>query len=164
MYYENMKKFISILFTLFVVFSVHAQSADVITDILESEQATFGQVCYISAVEQGLIGDNDDYNKAIEVLAANELIPEIVDANTPMPVGNIAFLMSQIWDVKGGIMYRITKGSPRYSFKQFKTDGVIASTVEPQDFISGPELLEIHNICTRVYGGFNIRNVSMESE
>lgn len=159
-----MKKYVSILFALFVIFSVHAQSADVITDILETDQVTFGQVCYVSAVEQGLLDDKDDYNKAIEVLAANELIPEIVNASDPIPAVDVAFLMSQIWDIKGGVMYKITKGSPRYSFKQLKADGVIAKSVEPHDFISGADLLEIHNICSRIYGGFNIRNVSMESE
>lgn len=159
-----MKKFLSILFTMFIVFSVHAQSADVITEILNTEQVTFGQVCYISAVEQGLIDEKDDYDKAIEILAANELIPEVMESFIPIPAGNVAFIMSEIWDIKGGLMYRITKGSPRYSFKQFKSDGVISPLVEPGDFMSGPELLEIYNVCSRVYGGFNIRSVSMESE
>ena len=159
-----MKKFISILFTMFVVFSVHAQSADVITDILNTEQVTFGQVCYISAVEQGLLDNKDDYNKAIEVMAANELIPEIMDANTPIPAVNISFIMSQIWNIRGGLMYKITKGSPRYSFKQFKSDGVINRNVEPQDYIAGIDLLEMYNVCSRIYGGFDISSVSMELE
>lgn len=159
-----MKKFISILFTMFVIFSVHAQSADVITEILETDQVTFGQVCYISAVEQGLIDEKDNYEKAIQVLADNELIPEVMDAYIPIPAVNVAFIMAEIWDIKGGLMFRLTKKSPRYSFKQFKVDGVIPPHVEPSDLITGPELLEMYNICSRIYGGFDIRSVSMESE
>ena len=31
--------------------------------------------------------------------------------------------MAIIWPINGGLMYRLTKGSPRYAFKQFQADG-----------------------------------------
>lgn len=159
-----MKKYLSILFTLFLVVSVHAQSADVITDILETDKVTFGQVCYISAVEQGLIDEKDDYNKAVEALVANELIPEYVDSSIQIPLGDAIFIVAHIWEIKGGLMYRLTKGSPRYCFKQFKSDGIIKQNAEPEDIISGPDLLNIYNKCNNIYGGFSLRDVSMEIE
>lgn len=159
-----MKKYISIVFTLFLVFSIHAQSADVITEILDSEEVTFGQVCYISAVEQGLVSDRAGYKEAVDALVKNEQIPGTVDENAAAPIVDIAFIMSQIWDIKGGLMYRITKGSPRYSFKQFKSDGIIEPYIEPADLISGAKLLGIYTSCSKVYGGFDINSVEMESE
>lgn len=159
-----MKKYVSIIFTLFVVFSVHSQSADIITDILETEQATFGQVCYISAVEQGLIDEKDDYEKAVEALALNELIPDVVDASLPVPLSDAAFVLSHIWDIKGSLMYSITKGSPRYCFKLFKADRIIPATAEPHDYISGATLLNIYNECVSVYGNYDVQAVSMEAE
>jgi hypothetical protein len=50
-------KFIFLLFILnsFVVF---AQSNDRISEILNSDQVTYGDVCYISASAQGFISDD----------------------------------------------------------------------------------------------------------
>lgn len=159
-----MKKYVSIIVAMFLVFAVHSQSADVITEILETDEVTFGQVCYLSAVEQGLISEEDSYDMAIEMLVANGNLPEIGDANIPIPVVNISFILSQIWDVKGGLMYKITKGSPRYSFKQFKADGVIDRNADPKDTISGSELLTMYTAGLETYGNFDIGAVSMEIE
>ena len=160
-----MKKYISVIFTMFVAFAVYAQSADIISDILESEKVSIGQVCYIAAVEQGLMSDKSGYREAVDALIDNDQLGEYVDdENEVIPVVNVAFIMSQIWDVKGGLMYMITKGSPRYAFKQFKADGIIASSVEPRDYISGPEFLSMYTSCSRVYGRFDIGSVSMENE
>lgn len=159
-----MKKYVSILFTMFLVFAVYGQSAGVIDQILETDKATFGQVCYLSAVEQGLINEDADFNEAILALADQGQIPSIVNEDTVAPVVDIAFIMSQMWDIKGGLFYILTKGSPRYTFKQFKSDGVIDSSVDPNDVITGAELLSMYTVGIKVYGGFDISAVSMENE
>ena len=47
-----MKRIFTILLVLFVGGVVFAQSADVVTDILQSDEATYGQVCYLSAKDE----------------------------------------------------------------------------------------------------------------
>ena len=54
----GMKKIISLVFALFLVLSAYAQSADVITDILETEEVTFGQVSYLTAVQMKVVDDS----------------------------------------------------------------------------------------------------------
>ena len=56
-----MRKVLSFLFIMCVGTFAFAQSAEVVTDILESDEVTYGQVCYLSAVHQGLISDDADY-------------------------------------------------------------------------------------------------------
>ena len=159
-----MKKFVSILFTMFLVFSIHAQSADAITEILDADTVTVGQVCYLSAVEQGLMSERDSFENAVLALVENGQIKPGLHKDDVIPAVNIAFILSQMWEIKGGVMFKITKGSPRYAFKQFKADGVIKPNIEPGDYISGSEFLNIYNACLSVYGGFDIGSVSMESE
>ena len=138
-----------------------AQSAEVVTDILESDEVTYGQVCYLSAVHQGLISDDADYSEAIDVLYDKGQIPEDVSEYDSVFMANLAYIYAQIWpNMKGGLMFRLTKGSPRYAFKQFKSDGVISDKADPKSIVSGSEALNILTACMMEYG----INESMEME
>ena len=163
---KHMKKYIAILFTMFLTFAIYAQSADVTTQILETDEVTFGQVCYLSAVQQGLVYDEASFTDAINVLVENDQIPEsaVFEENNVIPLGNIAFILSEMFDIKGGIMYRLTKGSPRYAFKQLKSDGIIPSNASPTDTVSGIALFNMFTSCLNAYTEFDINSVSMENE
>jgi len=147
-----MKKFLSILFILFAAGSVYAQSNKVITEILDSEQATFGQVCYLSAVYQGLVNEDATYEQSIDALYAKKQIPNKAFEANPVAMVNLSFIYSQMWNIKGGVMYRLTHGSPRYAFKQMKADGVIAENIAPEKLVSGYEALSLFTQCGLVYG------------
>ncbi len=159
-----MKKIVTLFITLFVTLSVYAQSADVITDILESEKATFGQICYLAAVQKNLISETDSYDAAVQSLFENKIIPDLEDSNAAIPLVDIAYIYSRLWPVSGGLMYRITGGSPRYAFKQFQADGILTSKQEPSDFVSGAKALSIFTSCVNQYSGFDMKKVSMENE
>ena len=155
-----MKKFLFALFTLVFTGVLYAQSSRVVTDILNSKSVTFGQVCYLSAVNQGFVNDNASFGECINVLFENDQLPIVVNEMTPVVMVDLAFLYAKIWHVKGGLMYRITNGSPRYAFKQLKSDGVIAKNSDPSDFVSGAEALNILTTCMFTYGGMTLDNIS----
>ena len=69
----TMKKIVSLLFALFLVLSAYAQSADVITDILETEEITFGQVCYLTAVQMNIVEDSASYEDAVTALYERDI-------------------------------------------------------------------------------------------
>ncbi len=140
------------------------QSADVITDLLESDKVSFGQVSYLAAVQMNLLDENDSYENAVKVLVDNDIIPDGEEADTPIPLVDIAYIYSKLWDVKGGLMYRLTKGSPRYAFRQFQSDGIISSDADPAWLVSGAKALSIFTSCVNKYSGFDMRSVSMEVE
>lgn len=138
-----------------------AQSADVVTDILGAEEATYGQVCYLSAIHQGLISEDASYEEAVEALLNRGQIPEDVGAYDSVYMANLAFIYVQIWpDVKGGLFFRLTKGSPRYAFKKLKSDGIITENTDPNSIVSGPQALNILTACMMEYG----TDESMEME
>lgn len=147
-----MKKIIIFLVTFLLSSAVFAQSADVITEILDSSKVSYGQVCYLSAVSQGFISEDASYDDAINSLYDAGQISDKYAESDEVSMSNLAQIFAKSWNVKGGIMYKITKGSARYAFKQLKTDGVISSTSDPSKKVSGFECLSVFTNCSFKYG------------
>lgn len=147
-----MKKIFLIVLGLFISISAYSQSQDVITEILESSEATFGQVCYISAVMQSLVSDDSSYDDAVQAVYENEQLPYITESSQPIPLIDAAYLFSFMWDIKGGLMYKITNGAPRYVFKQFQADKIIPYDAEPNQIVSGIEIMRMFTSCEKKYG------------
>lgn len=147
-----MKKIFLIVLGLFISISAYSQSQDVITEILESSEATFGQVCYISAAMQSLVSDDSSYDDAVQAVYENEQLPYITESSQPIPLIDAAYLFSFMWDIKGGLMYKITNGAPRYVFKQFQADKIIPYDAEPNQIVSGIEIMRMFTSCEKKYG------------
>ena len=159
-----MKKMMVILFALFLSFSAYAQSADVITDILETEKVTFGQASYITAVQLNLVGEKASFEESVNALYEKGFIQKRVESDSPISALELAFFYSKLWNIKGGLMFRLTKGSPRYVYKQFQADGVISLDLDPSSNISGAKALSIYTACVNKYSDFDISSVSMGAE
>jgi len=147
-----MKKSLVTLLLLLFFSSAFAQSSDVITEILNAKQVTFGQVCYMAAVQQDYIDESATYTDAIEVLYKKGQIPNIVYEDTVVPLVNLAYIYTHMWNVKGGVMYKLFRGAPRYAFKQLKADGIISASADPGSFVTGQEALNIYTSCSLEYG------------
>ena len=140
-----------------------AQSANVVTDILGSEEATYGQVCYLSAIHQGFIKEDASYEDAVNALLSRGQIPEDVGAYDTVYMANLAFIYIQIWpNTKGGLLFSLTSGSPRYAFKKLKSDGIIPDTTDPNSVVSGREALNILTSCMMEYGEDEAMNMDIE--
>lgn len=159
-----MKKILIVLLSVFVSISAFAQSADVITEILDADQATYGEVCYLSAVQQNFVKEDATYEDAIQALRSEGQLVNSVDANEFIKAQDAAAVFAAMWHVEGGLMFRITKGAPRYAFKQFQADGILSSSMDPATYMSGADVLKMYTSCVKKYSDFNIRNVSMEAE
>ena len=159
-----MKKQILIgLIILFLQAGLLAQSSDVITEILDSTKAaTFGQVCYLSAVHQNLIDEQASYEDALNALYDKGQLIKRTEKDQPITFVDTVYIFSKIWEIHGGLMYRLSKGSSRYAFKQFQADGIISKTTDPSTVITGPEVLTLYTNALKKYGGFDMNNVSME--
>ena len=136
------KKIFILLVFLFCFSGVYAQSADVITQIINASEVTYGQVCYLSAVHQKLIKDNSSalYNAG--------QISEEYDANEPAKLNDIACIYMKMWpDEKAGIMFRVTGGSKRYAYKYLKDMGIILASSDATQYVTGREALNILTAC-----------------
>ena len=159
-----MKKFIMLLLSAFVATCIFAQSADVITELLDAEKATYGEVCYLSAVQQKFVEETATYDEAIHALLSEGQLSVRVEADSFILAKDAAAIFAGMWKVEGGLMFRITNGSPRYAFKQLQSDGVIPASKDPAEYMSGTEVLKMYTASVKKYSDFNIKNVSMEAE
>lgn len=149
---EIMKKIIVFLAAMILGFSLYAQSAEVITQILDSDEISFGQICYLSAVSQGLISDDSSFDDAISALIKQGQIRESTNANDSAKLSDVASIYAKLFDLKGGLFYRITKASPRYALKHLKAEGIIPQVYDPSKIISGREALSLFTKCNMRYG------------
>lgn len=148
-----MRKLLSILFVLFIGGAVFAQSADVVTEILSTDEVTYGQVCYLSAIHQNLISEDAGYEEAVKVLNANGQFTQNVSAGDVISKADLAFIYVQLWpDMKASLMYKLTKGSARYAFKQLKNDGIFSDKEDPMESLSGADALNVLTACMLEYG------------
>ncbi len=132
---------------------VYAQSADVITQILETDKVTYGQMCYLSAVRQNLIFEDDSFDTAVAVMAANYQVEELLDVDYIVNAETVAAMFMRIWpNVKGGLFFRITNGSPRYAYKHLKAVRIIPENIDPKSSLTGAQALNILTLCMNKFG------------
>lgn len=148
-----MKKMLIMIAAFFFSLSVYAQSADFVTEMLTTKAANYGQVCYLSAVYQGLIDEKATYPEAVKALYDNNQLPYVVDSEIPVNLGNLSFILSKLWPINGGLMFHITRGSPRYAFRQLKADRLIDADADPVKKVSGSEVLNLYTECQQKYAG-----------
>ena len=143
---------------------VYAQSADVITQILETDKVTYGQMCYLSAVRQNLIFEDDSFDTAVAVMAANYQIDELIGVDYIIDAENVAAMYMRIWpSVKGGLFFRLTGGSPRYAYKHLKALHIIPDNIDPKSSLTGIQALNILTACMDTFGSED-ECMSMEIE
>ena len=133
--------------------TAYAQRADFVTRLIGADKATYGEVCYLSAVYQGFVDENASYDDALRSLTERGQVAAGADVNGTVRLEELSRLMAKMWDIKGGLMYRLTKCSARYAFRQFKTDGILPATADPWKKVSGSDVLNIYTACLRKYGG-----------
>lgn len=128
---------------LFLCGLAYAQSADFVTELLQTEKATFGQICYFTAVHRGLVDESASIEEALIVLKNREEVSENVAAEVAADYADAAYLFSKIWNVKGHLLFKLTKGHRRYAFKKFQKDRIVPVHTDPQAFPSGVDILNL---------------------
>jgi hypothetical protein len=147
-----MKKMIILVAVFLSVCAVHAQTAGFVTEMLAAQRADYGQVSYLSAVYQGIVDETASYGEAFAALEMEGLLPYNVNKTDVVTLAGLACMMTELWPVKGGLMFRITKGSPRYAFRQLKADGILPVDADPSEKVSGSDVLTTYTACQNKYG------------
>lgn len=139
-----MRKFVSFLIASLCSFGLSAQSADFVTELLSTERARFGQVCYLSAVYQNLVPEDASEVDAMNALFEAGVIPGDTGRSTEITYAQTSGLFARFWGIKGGLFYRLTGKNARYAFKQFKADGIISPWIDPAMVPSGFDVLNLY--------------------
>ena len=143
-------------FLIFSVVSAYSQSAEYITEMLETDEVNFSQIAYLVATHLEFLPDTATEQQAMNVvnMAKISTIPE-------KPYNSISYkkfaqLCMNAWIKKGGLLYSITK-SQRYAFKEMQSLGLIDIKKYPNQHLSGKEALNIMTKCITIYEKENIK-------
>lgn len=127
-----------------------AQSADKITDMLNTKQATYGQVAYVAAVYQGLVPETADEAESVKALAAKKIIAQSVSETDTIKLGAASFIFAKATGMRGGLFYTIHPCA-RYAIRQLKADNILPATADSSMKITGADALNIFNGCLKNY-------------
>ena len=147
-----MKRMIILTAVFLSVLAAHAQTAGFVTEMLAVQCADYGQVSYLSAVYQEFVDETVSYDEAFAVLKKAGQLPYAVNKTDAVTLAGLSYMMAELWPVKGGLMFRLTKGAPRYAFRQFKADGILPSDADPSEEVSGTDVLTMYTACQKKYG------------
>ncbi len=125
-----------------------AQSADRITEILNSETVTYGQISYLAASYLGLVSDDAGNEEAIDALISNNIVKakHMGEAESAVPLANFCNICCGAWYIVDSINYSIFK-TPYYAWKEMKALKYIPSNYTRGKTISGSDALNIITRC-----------------
>ncbi len=131
---------------------VSAQSADALTKMIEADESTVGETAYFLAVYLGSVPESASEADAIRALQDAEICKAGVNADDSLTYKDFAGLIMRTWNVKGGLMYSITKAD-RYALRELQAMGLISAGADPQAIVSGYDALATINDCMTLLGG-----------
>ena len=146
-----MKKFfcLLIIFPLIALASFAQTTAAEIETLLNTKAVTYAQAArFVLEASDANITANPA--EAFTFALDRNWLGKKAAADTEARLDGIALLVMQSFDMKGGILYSLTK-NPRYAYRELVYQSVITGITDPAMTVSGDELLYIVN---RVFSGF----------
>ncbi len=145
-----MKKIIIALFLMLIPLALYAQSADRITEILETEKINYGQLSYLAATMLDLSSDDVSDEEAIQALQKEGYATNI-EASSNVTIAQTALLCAKAFNIKGSLWYMLLKNE-RYAIRMLKSYGIISQAIDPQSFVKGTDVLNLFTACIEFNG------------
>jgi hypothetical protein len=119
-----------------------AQSNEVIDEILEQEQATFGQAAYIAFLAAGEAPEDATVEEVYDGISWAEWNLEQKGMDDPVTLGEFSYLVMENLGIQGGLMYRMIPG-PRYAARELDYLEFLLGSGAPNRALSGQEMLHV---------------------
>lgn len=137
-----MKKLIFLCICVGFSFSAFSQSADVITELLQTKELTNEQTAYILATWQDDANSEKTYTQAFTLLQEEKFFSSSKEASSPITLAELSIVCMRIFDMKGGLLYTLFP-SERYAFRELKFLNILPQTANPSFNVSGKEAFNI---------------------
>lgn len=144
-----MKKIFFVLFTLFIMhMGCFSQNFSRLTEIINAPAITNEQAAYFIGTYIGTVSETDSTSNAFEKMKSAGYFKEDSEADTEMKLSELCSLYAKVSDVKGGLMFILTKKSGRYAFREFKAKGWLPKNADPSLKVSGANAVSLFNSVT----------------
>jgi hypothetical protein len=144
-----MKKFFAVIFFGILCFPLFAQTAAELEELLKTQAVNYGQAARF-ALEAANAANLKDHQAAYSFAAERAWLPKKVQAGDAARLDGISLLLMCSFNVKGGLMYSITK-SPHFAYNELIYKDVIQGAADPSMTVSGEQLLFMINRLLSLY-------------
>lgn len=142
-----MKKMLgAIVIALAFACAANAQSVEKITEIIDSQETTFGQASYLALSYSEKIDEDASYQDALQTAVELGWVKDGAEASSSLNLKEYSALCVKAAGMKGGLFYKLTK-APRYAFKELKALGFLDKEADPWKKISGQDAVNLFNVC-----------------
>lgn len=124
-----------------------AQNFDVISEIMETKKITVGGASYLAAQYAGTVDENSGVETAYEKMVSLGCISSRKEIGACISLQDLCGLYAKALNLKGGMMFSITKKSGRYAYKEFRAKGYIPPHADPSMSVSGVDAIGLLNRC-----------------
>lgn len=129
-------------------FPLIAQSADMVTDMIKTNEVTWAQAAYFAATWLNPEQNFTNGQEALDFLSSQNII-STKDPDSLITLQQLSGLCVRTWKIKGGLMYTLTKAD-RYAFRELKAKGIIDSSDDPSKKVTGRLALDVINSCSEL--------------
>lgn len=141
-----MKKRITfILCFLLFPFFICAQNFNHLNSIVETEKITLEQVSFLVASYLDSEDESISLEQSFVKLSQMGYFLENDKPSDFITVKKLSGIYAKVFNIKGGIFYRLFKKSDRYAFKELMALGYFPDNVDPSDSVSGVDAIGLLN-------------------
>jgi hypothetical protein len=121
---------------------LNAQTAERMDAILDTAEVSCGMAAFVVLPAAGLLNEDSTPEAAFTEAAARNYLSQNAEADTPIRLGELSFLIMRAFNMQSGFMYALFPG-PRYAYREFVYRRLIQGRNDPALTISGERLLRI---------------------
>lgn len=119
-----------------------AQSNALVDELLAEQEASLGNAACLALSAAGLVPEDASGEQALALIQEKGWKLPAGPADAPIRLGQYAFLLMQVFEMKGGLMYGLFPG-PRYAARELAYLRLIPDRPIPGRKISGSEAMHI---------------------
>lgn len=143
-----------ILLLLFASLSF-AQSAEMVSELIGSSSATYGQAAYLCGVSVGVVDEDASFEEAVAIFKDVGAIKSKVSADDNLKMADLANIVVHSWKIKPCLMYKVLP-SGHYAMHTLKGVSVVGQSVDPGKKLSGHDVLFLISKCIDKFDAYSV--------
>jgi outer membrane protein OmpA-like peptidoglycan-associated protein len=121
----------------------HAQTASLMDTVLDSGEVNCSQAAYFVLEAAGVDSESSgDLAKAFSRAAARGWLPTGAEAEDPIKLGELSYLIMESFDFRGGLLYQFFRG-PRYAYRELVYRRFFPGPSDSSRPVSGGDFFQI---------------------
>jgi outer membrane protein OmpA-like peptidoglycan-associated protein len=122
---------------------VQAQTASLMDSVLDSGAVNCSQAAYFVLEAAGMVSNSSgDMAKAFSRAADRGWLPPDAEAEKPIKLGDLSYLIMESFNLRGGLLYQFFRG-PRYAYRELSYRRFIPGPGDSSQPVSGGDFFQI---------------------